>query len=304
MRKILVSSLFAASLAVSLSSFAWAQADEFDKKADDAIAADKQNKEEAGKKMPGEKDPPKASDKPDPKWDPKEESGKAYRFIGGGFRNFIVPKFMINIFADGGTTVNAFSFRPVELTIRKDRTEYDFALSYTDFSMNPFMFKGKKEGPTSYELVASSMKAIGLTVDLLYDFPIDDKGRFDFMIGGGVGILGIFGNLYRSQAHPRTGTAGDPADPQQWQPCPGQTTDPYCDGSNNHFTNGDSFPAGSYDEPSWANGGSKPFIMPYISLPQLSLRFKPIKQIQTRADVGFSIFGFYMGLTAGYGFSP
>ena len=50
--------------------------------------------------------------------------------------------------------------------------------------------------------------------------------------------------------------------------------------------------------PGWANGGSKPFIFPWISLPQLSLRVKPIKQLQTRADVGFSLTGFFFGLSA------
>ncbi|MBW2456174.1 MAG: hypothetical protein JRI68_16765 [Deltaproteobacteria bacterium] len=71
-------------------------------------------------------------------------------------------------------------------------------------------------------------------------------------------------------------------------------TGEWCDNENDHF--------GNYDEPSWANGGSKPFIFPYISIPQLSFRYKPIKQFQARFDTGFAITtGFFLGLSAAYG---
>lgn len=329
MKTIALASL-SACLVLSLAPLARAQeGGDFDKKADDAIASDKQMKDEAGKKMPGEKDKPKTDDAGpvNPKYDPKEDPSKSYKFIGGGFRDFIVPKFLINLFASGGTTVNVFEFRPVELTMRKDGFEYEFAIGYWDFSANPFLAKGKSDGDEAYELIASSMKALGVTMDVMFvDVPLDKEGRLDFMLGAGVGIMGIFGNLYRSQAFPNQPTntnarPANPNDPSQWTACPGQpgvagsgangsivTTNgvPYCDGSNGHYTtpNSGPWPNGSYSEPSWANGGSKPFIMPYISLPQLSLRFKPIKQLQTRADAGFSMYGFYLGLSAGYGFSP
>jgi hypothetical protein len=290
-----------------LSSLAHAQAhDEFDKSADDKTAAEKNSKDETGKKMPGEKDKVAPPDPDAAKYDPKEDPGKAYRFIGMRFRDVVVPKFMVNIFADGGTTVNAFTFGP-ELSIRKDHTEYDFALSYADYSMNPFLFKGHSDGPEAYELVASSMKIVYLTLDILYSIPLDQKGHFDFLFGGGVGLGGVFGNLYRSQAYPSDPNNLDPSIVANWHACPGAQplpkagNAPFCDASNNHYTQGGSFPSGSYDEHSWANGGSKPFIFPWISLPQFSLRYKPIKQLQTRADIGFSITGFYWGLSAGYG---
>jgi hypothetical protein len=288
MRKIALASVFGC-FAFSLAATAFAQSEEFDKKPDDQLAADKQNKDEAGKKMPGEKDKPPPAD---PNSDLKEDPSKSYKFIDLRFRDFIVPKFMIDIFASGGTTVNVFSFGP-ELSMRKDRVEYDFALSYWDFSMNEFMFKGKSDPDTAYEIVSSTMKSISVTLDLLYDFPIDDKGRFDFLIGGGVGLMGIFGDLHRNQATPNNPSNTAP-DRSNWTPCAGKNSpnNGYCDSNNEHY--------GSYTEPSWANGGSKPFILPYISLPELSFRFKPIKQLQSRADVGFSLYGFYLGLSAGY----
>jgi hypothetical protein len=39
----------------------------------------------------------------------------------------------------------------------------------------------------------------------------------------------------------------------------------------------------------------------WISLPQLSFRFKPHKHFQSRLDAGFSVTGFFFGLSAGYG---
>jgi hypothetical protein len=44
-----------------------------------------------------------------------------------------------------------------------------------------------------------------------------------------------------------------------------------------------------------------PNIFPYISFPQFSVRYKPIKQLETRLGVGFSLTGFWFGLSADYG---
>lgn len=281
-----------------------ARADEsegFDKKGDDAIAADKNAKAEKGDKMPGEKDKPApAAAAQDPAYDPLEEQGKRYNFVGLRFRDVIVPKFMINWFADGGATVNVAMFGP-EFTTRKNGIEADFAVQYADYSMNPFMFKGKSDGDEAYEIVSSSMKMFLFSAELLYDVPIDKTGKFSFLIGGGIGFGVVFGDLNRQQAFPAdNGTSADPDDPTKWRGCGAEAATPvtksgapYCDSSNKHFN--------GYTEPSWANGGSKPNIFPWLSLPQLSFRYKPIKQLQTRFDTGFSTSGFFFGLSAGYG---
>jgi hypothetical protein len=239
--------------------------------------------------------------------DPAEDPMKAYRFIGLRFRDVIVPKFMINLFADGGATVNVPMVGP-ELTIRKDHFEYEFAIQYADYSMKPFMFKGHNDSEESYEIVSSSMKLLYFTVDLMFDLPIDSKGRFSFLVGGGVGLSPVFGNLYRAQAYPKDPNNVNPDDVTQWSPCkapgnPGTTSKltgkPFCDPANDHYGVPPSKTA--YSEPNWFGGGSQPAIFPWISLPQLSLRYKPIKEIQTRLDMGFSITGFFFGLNAAYG---
>ncbi|XXX77751.1 hypothetical protein WMF30_03115 [Sorangium sp. So ce134] len=269
---------------------------------DDSPAADEQAKDEQAKdeqaqgdKAPDEKDklpeaPPEADEN-----SPFEKDGKAHKFIGLRLRNIIVPKFMINLFADGGASVNVFMIGP-EFTSRKNGLEIDLGLSYADYSMDPFLFKGKNDDQFAWEMVSSSMKLVYFTSDLLFDVPIDDKGRFSFLVGGGVGIGLVFGDLHRAQAYP--GAAGSNPSPDNvgaWRKCsgPGGPGGPYCDASNNHY--------GDYDEPSWVNGGSKPSIFPWISFPQVSFRYKPIKQLQTRLDAGFSITGFFFGLSAGYG---
>jgi hypothetical protein len=283
--------------------------DGFDKAPEDTMEGKAQLEKEKGEKMPGEGDK-----KPEPvpddsaKYDPFEEDNKAYPFIGVRFRNIIVPKFMINIFADGGATVNVFSFGP-EFTYRKGGTEWDIALTYADYSMDPFLFKGSSDGDDAWEIVSSDLKALYLTIDLLYDIPLDKKGRFSILIGGGVGIGAVFDELYRTQAYysPSDKNNPDTEDINKWVPCTApnnpvgidpSTMNSYCDSSNDHFQQANGEP---YSESSWANGGSKPFIFPWITLPQLSFRYKPIKQVQGRFDLGFSLTGFFLGLSAGYG---
>src|SRR5262245_37257023 len=73
----------------------------FDKQYDDSIAADKQARAETKEKASG-------GDTAGTKvnLDPTEDPSKRYFFVGLRFRDVIVPKFMMNIFGDGGATVN------------------------------------------------------------------------------------------------------------------------------------------------------------------------------------------------------
>jgi hypothetical protein len=249
-------------------------------------------------------------------YDPTEDPGTTYRFIGLRFRDAVAPKFIINWFADGGRNVNAPMVGP-EFITRRDHLEIAISLMYADYSMNPFLFKGKNDPSTSYELISSSLKLGYAMFDILYEIPLEKKGdrtgRFALLIGGGVGIAGVFGSLYRSQAYPNTKNA-DPGTPSQWNACKSASDGNtalgagYCaNPTNNHYwpgwssKNPSQVGAGAYSEPSWANGGSKPLIFPWIALPQISFRYKPIKQFQTKLDLGFSTSGFFFGLSGSYG---
>jgi hypothetical protein len=270
---------------------------------------------DAGKPDAAKTDP----NAPDP-LDPFEETGKSYLFIGVRYRDAIIPTFMIHWFADGGTTVNVPMVGP-EFTKRRDNFEVDIAVMYADYGMNPALFKGHGHPLQDYELVGSTLKQIYVMADLLYEIPIEKKsdktgdkvGRFSFLVGAGVGMGFVFGSLYRSQAYPNMPNA-DPGNPSQWSAChspnDGQTAAGagYCNNSmNNHYwpswspSSRNSVGAGAYAEPSWANGGSKPNIFPWIALPQIAFRYKPIKQLQTKLGFGFSTSGFFFDLSASYG---
>ena len=73
---------------------------------------------------------------------------------------------------------------------------------------------------------------------------------------------------------------------------PDRRADPYCGTDNNHY--------GSYTEPSWADGGSKPIIFPWLVF-QTGFRYKPHRNFVARLDAGFGTSGFFFGLGADYG---
>ena len=84
-----------------------------------------------------------------------------------------------------------------------------------------------------------------------------------------------------------------------YNPCQSQTDAPSC--QTNAHQNATIAKVGYYVEKNWLNGGSVPVIFPHIAIPQLGLRYKPIKEIEARASLGFSLTGFWFGLSADYG---
>jgi hypothetical protein len=230
-------------------------------------------------------------------WNTAEDPTKSYRYVGARYRHVIVPQFVLNLFADGGA-LNHVPIAGLEFGTRRDHLEYVFSLSYADYATGDMLFKGKQQPPISYELINSDLGVIFGKVEILYEIPLDKKGRFAFLIGGGVGLGAVVGDLYRAQAYPK-GDITDPDPPtdvNQWNRCRA-LSDPaaplYCSNDNEHF--------GNYSEPSWAGGGSKPFIFPWIALPQASFRYKPLKFLQARVDVGLALSsGFYFGGSIDY----
>ena len=222
-------------------------------------------------------------------------------YLGARFRDFIIPGFAFDLFVDGGpSAVNVFSGGP-EFVMQNGRFVSIFSVTvpYADFSMDPFVFKSKKDPDQAYEMVESSLKLITASVDLLGRIPFDKKERFALLLGGGVGVSGVLGNINRTQAYPKNPNDLDGDDSSKWSKCNGPG-DPgvlapdgnaYCGDDNDHY--------GGYSEPSWANGGSKPFIFPYIALPHIAFEVRPINEMTMRIDTGFSLTGFFFGFAAG-----
>lgn len=220
---------------------------------------------------------------------PVEQPGKTYYGVGLRYRGIIVPKFMMNIFGSGGTTILANGFGP-EFVIRKDNFEYEFSMLYTGYGMDPTPFKAKSDGPDAWEIVESKIKVLYLAAD--FNWTHDFKPEFGVNYGFGAGVGLVWGPLYRTQAYP--GPGGNPDTGEGFVKCvgPGNPNPAYCGNDNDHYN--------GYTEPNWANGGSKPIIFPWLAA-QTGLRYKPHRNFIARLDLGFSTSGFFFGLGADYG---
>jgi len=219
---------------------------------------------------------------------PFEKTDTTYRFIGARFRYVIVPKFYIGLFGDGGTTVGVPAFGP-EFTLRKNGFEYVMSVMYASYAIDPTPFKAKTDGNEAWEIVNTNIKTLYFMSDFLWS--AETSPKFAFLYGGGFGLAAVFGDINRQQAYP--GMGGNVNDPYSYIACPRAGAHAFCGTDNNHY--------GGYTEPSWANGGSKPILFPWLSL-QTGFRFKPHKQFMGRVDIGWNILnGPFFGLALNYG---
>lgn len=225
--------------------------------------------------------------------DAKELPGKTYYFVGARWRQTLLPKFMLNLFVAGGPPQVWIPSFGIEGTMRRDGFDTTVYLTYADWGMDSFAFKGKDEAPAAWEVVTSKLKLLNLGVDLLWGADLDKNKNFAFQYGITTGIAIVMGDLARVQGKPRDGAA-DPNNPDDIVPCSAKGADrTYCTTENDHY--------GDYKEPSWFNGGKKPNI--YASFgPQIGVRFKPVKEFMARLNVGWDIFqGPFFGLNGSYG---
>jgi hypothetical protein len=238
--------------------------------------------------------------------DTREDPNVRYYFVGLRYRGTIIPKFIENLFVDEGSTVYSNTFG-AELDMRKGGQSMIPWIVFTDLSMGDTLFHQKGATPTgtpgeapNYSVVNSSLKAIFLGVDELWSVPIDQSHHWDFEFGFGVGLGFLFGNLqnnwvyYNNPQGPLVSDAGN-----HYSECQSFSTQTGCNSMDHQ---GNPPPkVGGYVEKNWFNGGSVPVVFPHISFPQLDVRYKPIKQMEARLSVGFSLTGFWFGLSADYG---
>ncbi len=257
---------------------------------DSAEAAEDKPAEEGAKEASdqGEDEASEASSGGSEDGSPVEKKGKSYYFAGLRGRAVVIPSFIIEAFGDGGKTVLGPSIGP-EFTIRRDGFEYDFAITYTAYPMDRTPFKAPSNPPEAMELVESHIKVLYFTADFLWGKEFSPQ--VSLLYGGSAGLGFVWGALYRAQAYRGPNGA--------WTLCNGPSNpDPnYCAPDPKH---GDKQHFGDYQEPSWADGGNKPIIMPWLAL-QMGLRFKPHRRFVGRLDFGIGIGQVFFGLGADYG---
>jgi hypothetical protein len=244
-----------------------------------------------------------ADDESFDKHDPREKPGKTYYFIGARWRQNYLPAFMLHLFVSGGPKKVWVPSFGLEGTMRRDGFDTTVYLTYADWGMDPFAFKGKDEAPNAWEVVESKLKLINAGVDLLWGSDINPS--FTFQYGITAGISAVLGDLRRVQGYVPAGQ--DAENPDNVKPCEGVGNPPspgtnYCGNENNHYPSGGAANRDSwYTEPSWFNGGKKPNI--YASFgPQIGIRFKPVKEFAARLQVGWDLFiGPFFGLNGSYG---
>ncbi len=243
-----------------------------------------------------------APPKPGEAWshtDVYEAPTKGYWFIGARYRGTIVPKFLVNIFVNEGRTFYSNSVG-IEADYRKDGFSIIPALTFAEYGFGDTLFleKSKPEDfAGNWSRVNSSMKALNGSVDFLWSQKINEN--FDFEYGVGVGLGFIFGDLgvnwlYQDPNGKYTSEGG-----RKFSACSSEGDGVGC--RKVDHSGASVAKVNNYVEPSWGGGGSRPFLFPHLSIPQLGLRYKPVKEVQARIGVGFALTGPWFGLSVDYG---
>jgi hypothetical protein len=122
----------------------------------------------------------------------------------------------------------------------------------------------------------------------------------EFEYGLGVGLGAVFGDLENSWV--REQANGELANDKGRRFTRCDAVDQKGTGCNAaDHQNSDVNKVNGYKEKNWFDGGSKPVLFPWLSVPQVGLRFKPIKNFVARVGIGFALTGFWFGFSAQYG---
>jgi hypothetical protein len=230
----------------------------------------------------------------------EELPSRTYMFAGIRYRGNVIPGFLLGLFLDEGQTIYT-NLAGIEFDIRKDGFSLVPALSLHELGTRDILFKQKNtpDIPGNYAIVNSGMKVIYASVDLLWSAKLHKNVEFEYGAGFGLGV--VFGELVNNWAQESPDGPFVSSSNRHFKRC--QTVLPPGVGCNRaDHQNAAVDKVGGYTEPSWLDGGSKPVLFPWIAVPQLGLRIKPVKNFVGRIGVGFALTGFWFGFNAQYGF--
>jgi len=234
-----------------------------------------------------------------------EDPTKKYKFVGVRYRGTVIPKFLLNLFVNDGATIFSNTIG-AEYDMRQDGKSLIPWIAFTSYSTGDILFLQKGKDPSDadeYSVVNSGLWAIYVGIDELWSMPLANHLDFEYGFGVGIGFVG--GSLQNNWVYQDPGGALVASTGQHYSECQGQqnslgTAFPNSCTPGGH-QNSTAIKVAGYVEPNWFGGGSVPVLFPHIAIPQLSLRYKPIKQIESRLSLGFSLTGFWFGLSVDYG---
>ena len=220
-----------------------------------------------------------------------KKKGDVQLLIGARYRMMVLPKGLMNMFGvDGGRTV-VRSGVGGEVGGYFGKSADGFLVMgsvwWLGYGLKPTAFKGKNDDQTAWEIIESTMGAVFLTVDTMWDHKITDGLSFNVGAGFGLGI--VTGKLYRSEAYTNNYNPDLPADN-------GWPNLSYC-----RDASGNPGPNGTVECPNDGNYGqsNKWPVYPWINF-QVGLRYQPVDWFVGRFDMGLGSSGIWFGLGADY----
>lgn len=231
-------------------------------------------------------------------FDPHELPEDKLVHFGVFARGIFVPQYGQNFFVAGGND----ALRPgAGAFFNYRQSDLNFIVEVWGASFfNTAAYRGINETPFEMEWVESELSVLFVNLAVMYSLQITSWLAFE--IGGGLGLGGVFGGLWRTEAYP------DPMAAAGWSPC-ARPGDPrgdfpdgaYCDRSASAGGEGSYQRLEGEPEPYNFSGGVPPLWF-WVELPRVALRIKPIRQLQIRVEGSFAIYGFSFGGSLAVGF--
>ena len=229
----------------------------------------------------------------------KRSPGRRYFFVGLRYRGNVIPQFMLNLFVDEGKTIYT-NMIGVEFDLRKDGFSLIPALSYHELGTGDILFKQKNTNdiPGNYSLVNSGMKVVYATRrSALVDEDLEERR------------VRVRRRLRprRRLRRPREQLGATDAERAARRPTrqalhavrPSSRPGTGCNPPTTRTPSVDK--VNGYKEPAGSAAARSPPLFPWIAVPQIGLRFKPIKNFVARLGIGFALTGFWFGLSGQYG---